>query len=250
MEDVIAALCGQLQELDALLDGADELALARPSPCPGWSVSDVVLHLAQTNDVATASARGRWEEAVGRWGDMDEGVTVDDVVGDAVDHLRGQSGAEIVEWWRRSSGDMVAAFEACDPSARVRWVVGEMAAQTLATTRLSETWVHTLDVAIGLDRPAAPTDRIWHIARLVHRTVPYAFARAGLDDPGPVRFTLDPPESPERWEFGPADAPTTVSGPAFDLCRVAGQRADADDTELTGRGPAAADVLRVMRTFA
>lgn len=250
MADVVDALRAQLDELGRLLDDATEDDLARPSPCPGWSVSDVVLHLAQTNDVATASAQGRWEEAVGMWGDLADGVTVDDVVGDAVEALRGQSGLEIVAWWRRSADEMAAAFAASDPSARVRWVVGEMAAQTLATTRLSETWVHTLDVATGLGTTVAPTGRLWHIARLVHRTVPYAFQRAGLADPGPVRFVLEPPDGGPSWEFGPADAPTLVSGPAADLCRVAGQRANAGETPLDASGPMADDVLRLMRTFA
>ncbi len=250
MNDVVDALRSQLDELDTLLQGADEHDLARPSPCAGWSVSDVVLHLAQTNEIATASVRGEWDAAVGMWSGLDDGVTVDDVVGDAVDRLRGQSGVDTVAWWRRTAANMVTAFEACHPSARVRWVVGEMAAKTLATTRLSETWVHTLDVAEGLGRPIVPTARLWHIARLVHRTIPYAFTRGGIDDPGPVRFALDAPDGGDRWSFGPTDAPTIVSGPAFDLCLVAGQRADASETSLTATGRAGSDVLRLMRTFA
>lgn len=64
---------------------------------------------------------------------------------------------------------------------RVPWVVGEMAARTLCTTRLSETWIHTTDVA-----------------------------------------------------------PTVVTGPAAELCLVAGQRAEAADTSLVGTGADAA----------
>lgn len=250
MSDVVTALRDQIAELEALVVDASEDALARPSPCEGWSVTDVVLHLAQTNDVATASAQGRWEEAVGMWGDLDDGVTVDDVVGHAVDLLRGPSGADAVAWWRRSAAAMVDAFASCDPSARVRWVVGDMAARTLATTRLSETWVHTLDIADGLGRTVEPSDRLWHIARLVHRTIPYAFAREDARAPGPVRFVLDAPTGDHRWDFGPADAPTIVTGSAFELCRVAGQRAVASETALSGSGPGADDVLRLMRTFA
>ena len=92
-------------------------------------------------------------------------------------------------------------------------------------------------------------DRIAHIVRLAWRTVPYAFARAGRDAPGPVGFDLVLP-SGARLSLGLDEAVTTVRGSALDLCRVAGQRAAAADTSLTAEGPAADDVLRLVRTFA
>ncbi len=250
MDSIVVALRDQLDELAGLVADIDEADLGRPSPCPGWSVSDVLLHLAQTNDFASASAQGRWDEVVGMWDPNENGATVDQAADRAVASRRGLPGADVVAWWERSSAGLLAAFEACGPNTRVRWVAGEIAAQTLATTRLSETWVHTLDVAEGLGRSVQLTTRLWHIARLVHRTIPYAFAREGLDAPGPVRFALDAPDGGDRWDFGPVDAPTAITGPAYDLCRVAGQRADAAHTTLAGAGPGAAEVLRLMRTFA
>src|SRR5690606_36392884 len=76
-----------------------------------------------------------------------------------------------------SAAAQVDAFARCDPAARVLWVAGEVAARPLATTRLTETWIHTGDVAVALGGLPAPTDRLWHIARLVWRTLPYPFAR-------------------------------------------------------------------------
>ena len=34
---------------------------------------------------------------------------------------------------------------------------GELAARTLATTRLTETWIHTVDVVVAFGPPPAPT---------------------------------------------------------------------------------------------
>ena len=48
------------------------------------------------------------------------------------------------------------------------------------------------------------------------------------------------------WAFGDADAATVVTGPALDLCRVAGQRASAADTALVATGPDGADVLALF----
>ncbi|HEV7829149.1 MAG TPA: maleylpyruvate isomerase N-terminal domain-containing protein [Pseudonocardiaceae bacterium] len=48
MEAIIAALDEQQAELDGLLVAHDDSDWATPTRCPGWSVADVVLHLAQT----------------------------------------------------------------------------------------------------------------------------------------------------------------------------------------------------------
>lgn len=273
MEPVLVALRAQLDELDALLAPLDEAGWALPSACEGWTIADVVLHLAQTNELATASALGDLPTVAQGW-DRAEGATVDDAAGAAVARARGGSGAEVATRWRRSAEEMVAALAACPPGRRVTWVAGDMAARTLATTRLAETWIHSGDAAegLGIDLPA--TERLWHIARLAHRTLPYALTRAadttsprepatararagvtptpgmGTDAGMSVRFVLGAPGGDEEWTFGPDDAPTVVKGPALDLCRVAGQRAAAADTDLIATGPDAERVLALVRTFA
>jgi hypothetical protein len=55
----------------------------------------------------------------------------------------------------------------------------------------------------------------------------------------------------DRWLFEPAEAAATVvRGTAHELCLVAGQRADAGDTNLTAEGPDADAVLELVRTYA
>jgi uncharacterized protein (TIGR03084 family) len=122
--------------------------------------------------------------------------------------------------------------------------------QTLATTRLAETWIHTGDIAEGLGVTVAPTDRLWHVARLAWRTLPYAFARAGRDAPGAVAFALVGPNG-DAWDFGTdAGAPTSISGPGVDLCLVASRRVEPADTALVGEGLDATAVLELVRTWA
>ena len=59
MTDVIAALAEQRAELEKMLAGLDGAGWATPVlRCPGWTVSDVVLHLAQTDEMCAASANG------------------------------------------------------------------------------------------------------------------------------------------------------------------------------------------------
>lgn len=252
MDEVLNALAEQHRDLDALLDPLGEDGWAAPTPrCPGWTVSDVTLHLAQTDEMALASVEGRFVEALAALTEGLPGATsVDEGAGAMVAKERGAPPDEVHARWRTGAAALRAAFDATDPGARVTWVVGDMAARTLATTRLAECWIHTGDVLAALGRPVEASDRTRHIARLAWRTLPYAFAAAGRTLSGPVAFELTGPAG-EPWTFGVEEgAATTIRGPALDLCEIAGQRADAADTGLTGEGPDAEAVLALVRTFA
>lgn len=252
--EVEQALAAEVEELDDFLGSLTDTDWDRPSPCEGWSVSDVVLHLAQTNEMAVASARGRYDEAVAavRPGQAGREVqNVDEGAALAVEVERGQPPDAVLARWRASAGAMRDALAAADPHARVTWVEGRLSVRTLTTTRLAETWIHSGDVMRALAVEPVPTARLWHIARLAWRTLPYAFARAGRQLSAPVAFELTAPGGDDVWRFRPdADAPTVVSGPAAELCLVAARRADPVATGLTATGPDGAAVLELVRTYA
>ena len=256
MTEELDALAAQHDELADLVADLDERAWAAPSRCPGWSVADVVLHLAQTDEMALASLDDRLPEHLdtlaAAWS-AGAASSVDDGAGLLVEAERGELGAEQVHrrWLDASAGVRRRLAERGD-SERVQWVAGTLSVRTLATTRLAECWIHSGDVADGLGVELAPTDRLRLIARLAWRTLPYAFTRAGEEPPGPVAFELTGP-SGDHWRFADdaaARSATTVRGTALDLCRVAGQRASADDTDLVATGPDADAVLALVRTFA
>jgi uncharacterized protein (TIGR03084 family) len=254
MDSILTALADQVDELDALVRDLDEAGWALPSRCPGWSISDVVLHVAQTNEVAVASAEGRLTEGAPVFGDrigaVPPGATFDDLAEMAVATERGPSGEEIYDRWRASSAAQAAALGACEAGTRVRYVAGELTVLTLATTRLAETWIHTGDVADGLGREMTPGARLRPIARLAWRTLPYAFTRAGKTLSGPVALRLTAPDG-SIWDFAPdAPAATTVTGPALDFCLVAARRTSPSETALTATGPDGAAVLDLLRTWA
>lgn len=252
VDTILAALADQHAELDALVEPLTEAQWNRPTPrCPGWVVSDLVLHLAQTDEMALASLQGRFHESLTTLAGGLEGVgSVDDGAGALVASQRGAAPAAVHERWRDGAAAVRRQLSSTDPSARVTWVAGELAARTLATTRLAECWIHTGDALAAFGRPSVVTSRLRHIARLAWRTLPYAFGAAGRQLSGPVRFVLTGPEG-VVWDLAPEEpALTTVSGPALDLCEVAGQRANARETELTAEGPDADAVLALVRTFA
>ena len=63
MDAIVESLADQQAELADLLDGLTESSWHAPTRCEGWNVSDVVLHLAQTNELALGSATGRFAKS-------------------------------------------------------------------------------------------------------------------------------------------------------------------------------------------
>lgn len=242
------------EELDELADRLDRLTAAdwgRPTRCEGWDVADVVLHLAQTNEMATASFSGRYAEVTaGLAAGLPPARDVDEGAAAMVARDRPVGAPAIHERWRRSADALLAAADASDPHARVPWVAGELSARTLTVTRLAETWIHAGDVAGAVGVEQVPTERLRPVARLAWRTLPYAFRRAGRSLAGPVSFHLTGPGG-GAWDLVPGDEPVTViRGPGADLCRVAARRVSASETGLVGTGPDAAAVLELVRTYA
>ena len=102
----------------------DQLTL--PSRCPGWSVADVLLHLAQTNEMAVASVEGRvvaWMHDAAQG--LPPGGHVDDWAGALVAGERGAPDQAVARW-RASTAAQLAAFTTCPPHARLTWVSGEL----------------------------------------------------------------------------------------------------------------------------
>jgi uncharacterized protein (TIGR03084 family) len=251
VDAILDALGEQHAALDALLTPLDDHGWARPTRCEGWDVADVVLHLSQTDQLALASAQGRFEaglatlaEGVAQQGNVDDGAAA------LVESGRGIPDDELLERWRAGAAALRAELAAGDPHRRVTWVAGQLSVHTLTATRLAECWIHSGDVAEAVGVAQEPTDALEHVARLAWRMLPYAFRRDGRELAGPVEFDLVGP-SGTRWHFVPeGEAPTVIEGPGADLCLVAARRVAPDETRLRGTGPDAQAVLELVRTYA
>jgi len=232
-QDAIEAMVGQLS--------ADELQ--QPSAAAGWSIADVLLHLAQSEESVVASITGdpvRPPFPV-------EGTTTDEIIENWVRAERGDP-IETRERWREARRMSVRAPRDADPDTRYPWIAATLRPGALATTRLAEHWAHALDIAepLGVDYP--DTDRLRHIAWLGHRTLPYGFELAG-EQPQPVYAELTAPGG-ERWTFGDADAPSRIVGTAGHFCRVGAQRLAPEKSDLVASGPYGDAALKVLRNYA
>jgi uncharacterized protein (TIGR03084 family) len=233
------------ERLEKILSGLDEAQWASASAADGWTIADVVLHLAQSEEAAAATAtHGTLRGALGAV----TGDTTDERA-DAAVRMERAAPAEVFARWQRARRAALAAMRNADPDLAVQWMVGTIKPATLATTRLAEHWAHGLDIAGPLGADFPDTDRLKHIAWLAHRTLPYALSLAG-QPAAQVRCELTAQDGGQVWRLGPADAESAITGMAGEFCRVAAQRLDPARSGLQASGPHGATALRLVRTYA
>lgn len=230
------------ERLQDILDGLDEGQWASASGAPGWSVAEVVLHLALTEEGVVATATGGGVDARPA-----RGVSVDEAMARWVEAER-DTPDRIYQRWKTARVAALAQLRAADGGKPLVWVEAPLKPATLATTRLAEHWAHALDVTgpLGIDLP--DTDRLRHVAWLAHRSLAYAFSLAGQQDQQ-VYCELTAPDG-DTWNFGPPDADSSITGSAGAFCRVAAQRLAPDQSGLHTAGPHGPAALAVLRTYA
>ncbi len=242
MSSIFDDLEAEEQRLQDILEGLDKAQWATESGAPGWSVADVVLHLALTEEGVVATVTGMGYDLR-----PDQGVSLDEAMARIVESQR-DTPERIFQRWRIARVAALAELRAADPSKPLRWVQTPLKPATLATTRLAEHWAHALDITGPLGIIVPDTDRLRHIAWLAHRSLAYAFSLAGQPDQQ-VYCALTAPDG-TTWEFGPPDAPSRITGSAGGFCRVAAQRLAPEESGLWGDGPHGAAALGVLRTYA
>jgi uncharacterized protein (TIGR03084 family) len=245
-DTIFADLEAELDRLEAILANLDDAAWRSPSSAAGWSVADVMLHLAQTEEgVVTSIAASEERPAEVR---PEGGGSTDERMAMMVAAQRSEP-AVVFERWRVARRAALDAMRNADPERRVAWAAWPLKPATLATTRLAEHWAHALDIVEPLAFPFPDTDRLRHIAWLGHGSLPYAFGLIG-EPARAVRCELTAPDGDTIWSFGPADADSGITGAAGAFCRVGALRLTPADSGLATSGPWGDAALAVLRNYA
>ena len=242
----------------------------KPSRVDGWSLKDVVSHLAASEGVAAAAFGNEPAPEVEEF--MKEGphLTIDNFDEFTVRRRAEHSLRDVVVEWGRHADTTLARVGSIPAeewaSMRVAWLAGENPARSLLQSRVSEWWVHGEDIRAGADLP--PRAEHWPVYctnDLAVRTLPWALGLAGLRIEGrTIRFVLEGSGGGE-WLQGlaahqtvdqrrPPDALVEGRGTAFP--QVAARRTPAEDfvddgtLVLSGDDELAVTVLRNIRAFA
>jgi uncharacterized protein (TIGR03084 family) len=157
---------------------------------------------------------------------------------------------ELLAHWRKTRTSVLEALRAVPRGVRMPWFGPPMAAASMATARLMETWAHGQDIADALGVRIEPTDRIRNVAHIGVRARDYAFAVHGLTPPATEFLVSLTAPSGAVWTWGPEAAEQTVTGPAIDFALLATQRRHRDDLDLIATGADASRWLDIVQAFA
>jgi uncharacterized protein (TIGR03084 family) len=247
LDDVLADLAAESDELDALVAPLDEAGWRQPTPAAGWDIAHQIVHLAWTDQAAVLAATDKagWDEIV-----LQAIADVDGFVDTAADEGAQQTGAEILAEWRTARAALGDVLRAVPAGEKLPWFGPPMSPTSMATARFMETWAHGLDVTEALGAVRAPSDRVRHVVHLGVRTRDFSFGAHQLAAPTEeFRVELKAP-SGEIWAFGPEDAAQTVTGAAYDFALLVTQRRHRDDLDLVAVGADADRWLDVAQAFA
>lgn len=253
MREILSDLVAEQQSLDQFLQRIHERDWKLPTPAKGWSIHDTVSHLAATETLG-ARVIEEGQSAI----DAVDLADLDRWTAEGVRKGRGKRYQEVIEWWRNGRAAVVDALSRMEARDRIPWLFATIGAKTFASARLMETWAHGLDIRAAMDgrlpvaedeEPETDSARLYHVARLAHSMLPYAFTRAGETYPEQgIRVQLMGPKY-SRWDFGPDDTDIVIKGMAGEFCRVAVHRMRATDTNLKAIGPDAETALRLLRAY-
>lgn len=247
LEALLADLRAEGAAVDALVAPLPPAAWRTPTPAAGWTVAHQVAHLAWTDDAALLAATDpdafrarRADAAADPAGFVDAGAATG--AADPPDVLLAR--------WRAGRARLADALAAVPAGGRLPWYGTAMAAGSMATARIMETWAHGRDVADALGVAVAPTARLRHVAYLGVRTRGHAHLVHGRPvPPGEVHVALTAPDG-GVWTWGPADALDRVAGPALDFCLLVCRRVHRDDTALVATPGPAEEWLGIAQAFA
>jgi uncharacterized protein (TIGR03084 family) len=247
LDGVLDDLASESGRLESLVVDLPESGWRTPTPAPGWDVATQIAHLAWTDEAARAAAtdQERWESLVA------EAMADPQNYADRAALAGGvATPAQILERWRTARRELAETLRTHPEGQRIPWYGPPMSATSMATARFMETWAHSLDVHAALGADPEVTDRIRHVAHLGVRTRDFAFAVHRTPPPTEeFRVELTAP-SGDLWSWGPRDAAQTVSGAAYDFCRLVTQRIHRADTSLVAVGRDANLWLNIAQAFA
>jgi uncharacterized protein (TIGR03084 family) len=247
IDDVLADLAAEGDDLDQLVSGLTDGQWQAPTPAPGWTVAHQVGHLASSDRLVALAVTDPGAFAALRAG-LTAGFDAA-VEANAAEYLT-LPPAELLASWRASRAEMEHALASVQAGQRVPWLVVPMSAASLASTRLMELVGHGQDIRDAVGADWTPTDRIRHVAWLGVRTRDFAFANSGLTPPAEeFRVELGAPGG-QLWRWGPPGAGQQVTGPAQDFCLLVTRRRHRADLRLQADGADADSWLDIAQAYA
>ncbi|WP_119730413.1 TIGR03084 family metal-binding protein [Thermomonospora amylolytica] len=243
--DVFSDLTAESLQIDDLVSGLDERQWKLPTPAPGWSIADQVAHLSFIFRLAgMAAAEPETFKAMAAAAKAD----FDGAVNAALAQYRAEPDVMLARW-KDERAAAVEALSSVPAGQTVPWLVNPLPPAILACAGIMEVFAHGQDIADALGVEIERTDRIGHLVGFAVLTRDFGYEARGMTPPETqFRFEITAP-SGAVWEFGPADSPQRVTGPAVDFCLLVTRRRHRDDLAVTASGEEADQWLDIAQAY-
>jgi uncharacterized protein (TIGR03083 family) len=268
MREEAAAAAALWDEINGLADSLDAGEWSRPTPCPRWSVQDVLAHMSGLQTQFDGSAPQ--PSPPDGWTPPADLAPLDAWTEAGVVARRGWPPAQVRDELALAREGHIATLEAADPEAEAVGPRGPTTMRALYGVRMFDLWTHMQDIAIAAGRPldtAANSAAARDGGRYLFGAVPVLAAkRAGLTEGRRLRIVLTGEEAFDgaltmadgraRWSDGPTagepDGEVRAAPGAFTLL-LAGRRSPAEwraDGVLAWSGALGAAFVERARIFA
>ncbi len=243
VREILSDLVAEEQSLDQFLQRINPRDWQKTKVHHGWSIQDLVSHLADMEDYAYDALANDGA----RLADLEAFGSMEALNATGIAKGTGMRPQDVIEWWRGARAKVVEELSRKKANDRVPWFEGDMSAKTFATMRLMETWAHGLDVYAAVNEEPEDTTRLRHIAWLGWATLPHAFAEAGETYAEPIRLEVLGPQY-SKWVFGPDSTDQMIKAQAGEWARLAVGRIDlADCDSIKTTGDVAERALQLVR---
>lgn len=136
----------------ATLDSLTAEQWALTTPCPGWTVADVVAH---TIDLDSMAAGGPPAAHEPNWDELPHAkAPFQQFTERGVDFRRGTPPAALLQQMLTAANDLTDFLATESPTLTVPWVDGEISKEQFLGMRTFDIWTHDLDVRIAAGLPA------------------------------------------------------------------------------------------------
>jgi enediyne biosynthesis protein E11 len=246
LQDVIAALIADGDDIDRLVADLSDSAWSLPTPAPGWTIKHQIAHLVATFHLAGLAARdaAAFGALAGRMSnDFDANVHA------ALNQFLGDPPQTLLAKFRHVRASAADALSQVPADTVVPWLVRPLPPAVLASAGMMELFGHGQDIAdaLGVRRPH--TDRLAYLVAFAVRTWDFGYLARNLTPPETeFRFEVLSP-SGRLWTFGPDDAQQWVNGPAVDFCLLVTRRRHYLDLDVIASGPDAEYWLEIAQAY-
>lgn len=151
LADSITTYQESIRDISQLLEGLDQSQWDLLTPCPGWTVADIVAHLIDLDAMAMGAPKPDhapdWNSLPHVKGPANQFTEL------GVDYRRGTPPAELLQQLNDTANALVEFLNSNSPTIKVPWVKDEIPLDLFLSMRAFDTWTHEQDIRATTSSP-------------------------------------------------------------------------------------------------